>query len=234
MLSRLSQAGRLALSARHAPTIPAFRPHSTESLASWRSSITSQSFTEEDTISLSRIRGLISTIELAPDGPATAWSTGALLPPGFSLLLFPQTSTPLSQLFADGTEPGGSYHPPAAPEGPLERMWVSGSWQFLSGMKKMRVGDEVVSKIVVEDIKERTGRDGLIVHGPLTCLLLLSALRHNTKTVKAFEYRATKPLIVGTDVWFCGKWTDGGRKECELWVEDAEGEVYMTGRAVEE
>lgn len=35
--------------------------------------------------------------------------------------------------------------------------------------------------------------------------------------------------MVGTEVWFCGKWGEG-RNDCEMWVEDAQGEVYMTGR----
>ena len=78
-------------------------------------------------------------------------------------------------------------------------------------------------------LTEPTDNAGLIVHGPLTSLLLLSALRHNSsKAVSAFSYRATSPLAVGRDVWFCGSWK--GADECELWVEDEQGRVYMTGK----
>jgi 3-methylfumaryl-CoA hydratase len=82
---------------------------------------------------------------------------------------------------------------------------------------------------------------GLIVHGPLTSLLLLNTLRqaieslHPTATVNSFTYRATAPLVAGTKVRFAGRWKTSapwGKKECEVWVEDEQGIKYMTGSGV--
>ncbi|SCV69596.1 BQ2448_2616 [Microbotryum intermedium] len=77
--------------------------------------------------------------------------------------------------------------------------------------------------------KEIEGREGLIVHGPLTALLLLNTFRHHlpqgVEGVKDFTYRNTAPLVVDRKVAFCGKWKGD---ECELWVEQEDGLVVMT------
>lgn len=92
---------------------------------------------------------------------------------------------------------------------------------------------------------------GLIVHGPLTALVLLhtfSTLLVSPSSssshfkVKSFEYKALAPLVVGTPVKFCASWEvgdrdaesgigEGGERRCRLWVEDADGSgrVYMSG-----
>ncbi|KAM0749103.1 hypothetical protein T439DRAFT_327601 [Meredithblackwellia eburnea MCA 4105] len=322
--------------ARAASTAPSPSPSRVgPSLNEWKSTIQSKRTTEYDTATLSRFKGLVSTIELPTDPPPKEWKNGSTLPPGYSLLLFRPLGIPLSTLNADGTEPGGPFHPPSPPPPapPLERMWVAGSWEFTDA-QPLRVGDKIYSVGKVEDVRERTGKDGrkgiyvtvgkemgvvgqdgqrppslverrthlyrpplsksasnaatppspppprkdssdfavpfnsnsamlfrfsaltfnthrihydieyckevekrkgLVVHGPLTSLLLLSALRQNLPNensfIKSFSYRATAPQTVGTPIWFCGKWSPG-KKECEMWVEDADGVVYMTGRGV--
>lgn len=83
---------------------------------------------------------------------------------------------------------------------------------------------------------------GLIVHGPLTSLLLLNAFRVSLPStlidrgakIDSFRYRAVLPLVVGTRVKLCGTWRpeETGAKtavECELWIEGEQGEKYMTG-----
>ena len=46
-------------------------------------------------------------------------------------------------------------------------------------------------------VTEQEGYPGLLVHGPLTALLLIDAARrHSTATVKQFRYRALAPLFV--------------------------------------
>lgn len=78
--------------------------------------------------------------------------------------------------------------------------------------------------------KEIEGREGLIVHGPLTALLLLNTFRHHLPNgewqgVRDFTYRNTAPLVVDRKVAFCGKWKGD---DCELWVEQEDGFVVMT------
>lgn len=84
-------------------------------------------------------------------------------------------------------------------------------------------------------------RSGLVVHGPLTALLALNtfrkALEESNKAaarprserlhIKSFNYRAVKPLIVGTEARFNVKWEEDGN--CRLWVDDSSGNVYMSG-----
>lgn len=84
-------------------------------------------------------------------------------------------------------------------------------------------------------------REGLVVHGPLTALLTLNTFRKalvesNTTArrprserlhIKSFDYRAVKPLIVGTEARFNVKWEEGGN--CKLWVDDLAGNIYMSG-----
>lgn len=84
-------------------TLYGTRPSST--LASWRASAPTLTIHETDWVSLSRIRGLVSTLELPPDGLADAWSTGYLVvlpttphsPPPLTL---PTQSAPTARVLA--------------------------------------------------------------------------------------------------------------------------------------
>ena len=85
-------------------------------------------------------------------------------------------------------------------------------------------------------------RADLVVHGPLTALLLVQLLQselsanHPNLKIKSFDYRATKPLFVDREIRYCGKWKgnkeSGG--ELELFAVDDEGDVAMKGTAVVE
>lgn len=68
-----------------------------------------------------------------------------------------------------------------------------------------------------------------LVHGPLTCLMLLElASFHNLDMVpKSFEYRALNPLVVGRTVNLHSAWR--GRESMFVWAEDENQVVGMTG-----
>lgn len=58
----------------HLTTRHLARPSST--LAAWREACKTKRTVERDTVELSRVRGLISTIELGKDPPAAEWEKG--------------------------------------------------------------------------------------------------------------------------------------------------------------
>jgi 3-methylfumaryl-CoA hydratase len=53
--------------------------------------------------------------------------------------------------------------------------------------------------------KQQEGYPGLLVHAPLTALLLLDAARRHGHDVGAFEYRAIAPLFCGETITLAGK-----------------------------
>jgi 3-methylfumaryl-CoA hydratase len=76
------------------------------------------------------------------------------------------------------------------------------------------------------------GYPGLLVHGPLTALLLLDAVRRSVVTmpVAKFEYRAVRPLFCGNPMSICAAPTPD-QQGLTLWAEDHDGFVAMTGAA---
>ncbi|HEX7128183.1 MAG TPA: MaoC family dehydratase N-terminal domain-containing protein [Thermodesulfobacteriota bacterium] len=74
------------------------------------------------------------------------------------------------------------------------------------------------------------GYPGLVVHGPLQAILLLDLLRRERpdREVRAFEFRARRPLFDGSPFW-CVGYDEAGR--VELSTRDAQGRACMTARA---
>ncbi|KAF8892554.1 hypothetical protein BD779DRAFT_1436776 [Infundibulicybe gibba] len=68
-----------------------------------------------------------------------------------------------------------------------------------------------------------------LVHGPLTALMLLETVTFQQpgSKIKAFEYRARNPMIVGRETTINGVWRD--EKKAEMWCVDEDGVVGMTG-----
>jgi 3-methylfumaryl-CoA hydratase len=75
------------------------------------------------------------------------------------------------------------------------------------------------------------GYPGLLVHGPLTALLLLDAVGRRAvgRTLAQFAYRATRPLYCGKPLTLCAATPDGQTQP--LWAEDHDGYVAMRGEA---
>jgi 3-methylfumaryl-CoA hydratase len=76
------------------------------------------------------------------------------------------------------------------------------------------------------------GYPALLVHGPLTAILLLDLLARNTPEVRLarFDYRAVRPLFCGRPLAVCGApRPDGG---ILLWAEDDEGALAMRAEAI--
>ena len=71
------------------------------------------------------------------------------------------------------------------------------------------------------------GYPGLVVHGPLTAMLLVDLfLRHNPGAfVTGFRFRAKRPLFDIHPFTVCGKPREGGAL---LWALDGEGNVAMS------
>jgi len=74
----------------------------------------------------------------------------------------------------------------------------------------------------------KEGYRGLLVHGPLTALLLLDAARrHGTAKVSSFRYRALAPLFVDEPITLVGRPDSEGEAVEAL---DPTGSVAMRGR----
>jgi 3-methylfumaryl-CoA hydratase len=75
------------------------------------------------------------------------------------------------------------------------------------------------------------GYPGLVVHGPLIATLLLDLLRRELPhaEVKAFSFRAVKPLFDVADFEVCGR--REGNKTVQLWARNAEGQLAMDASA---
>lgn len=76
-------------------------------------------------------------------------------------------------------------------------------------------------------VTETEGYPGLVVHGPLIATLLLDLLRRELPhaEVKAFSFRAVKPLFDIADFQVCGR--RDGDKTVQLWARNAEGQLAM-------
>ncbi|KAJ1959720.1 hypothetical protein GGI12_004185 [Dipsacomyces acuminosporus] len=86
---------------------------------------------------------------------------------------------------------------------------------------------------------------GLLVHGPLTCTLLLQLLHtHMPKgmALQSFDYRAISPMYCQQPLSLNGRWLSSvasndprsgidGVKLCELWATNNEGGMSMKGTA---
>jgi len=79
-------------------------------------------------------------------------------------------------------------------------------------------------------VTEVEGYPGLVVHGPLIATLLLDCLRRNmpTAVVKAFSFRAVRPLFANAAFTVCGR-PDG--KTVALWARDGAGWLAMDAKA---
>ncbi|KAJ2813880.1 hypothetical protein H4S07_000334 [Coemansia furcata] len=86
------------------------------------------------------------------------------------------------------------------------------------------------------------GHPGLLVHGPLTCTLLLQLLHANMPpgfALKSFDYRALSPAYCQQRMTLKGRWVlqrqkasaDDASVQCELWVTNNEDGIAMKGVA---
>ncbi|KAJ1969755.1 hypothetical protein IWQ62_000416 [Dispira parvispora] len=86
------------------------------------------------------------------------------------------------------------------------------------------------------------GHPGILVHGPLTCTLLLHLVAKQLASTKSqqeylqngfpfhrFTYRALSPLVVNQPFTLGGKWSSTSQKTCELWVTNHQGGLAMAG-----
>lgn len=79
---------------------------------------------------------------------------------------------------------------------------------------------------------EVEGYPGLLVHGPLSCTLLLELLREYLpdRKLAGFSYRAMRPAFVNNPLRVCGT-LDISADVVDLWVEDNEGFIVMKANA---
>ncbi len=77
---------------------------------------------------------------------------------------------------------------------------------------------------------EVEGYRGLLVHGPLTALLLLELCRDNCpqRPIAGYRFQARRPLFVNEPFQVAGRMDEGG-ESCTLQAADPEGLVAMTG-----
>ncbi|KAJ2492899.1 hypothetical protein IWW37_001071 [Coemansia sp. RSA 2050] len=87
------------------------------------------------------------------------------------------------------------------------------------------------------------GHPSLLIHGPLTCTLLLQLLHANTPpgfVLKSFDYRAISPAYCQQHMTLNGRWMQQRHKKslagdasvlCELWATNNEDGIAMKGVA---
>ncbi|KAL5051239.1 hypothetical protein BDW71DRAFT_172606 [Aspergillus fruticulosus] len=79
------------------------------------------------------------------------------------------------------------------------------------------------------------GYRNLLVHGPLTLTLLLTALRHHLHgrgiAVSDITYKNIAPLFVGEDLAICGKPKPSGDGFWDVWIEGKDGGTAVRGTA---
>jgi 3-methylfumaryl-CoA hydratase len=78
--------------------------------------------------------------------------------------------------------------------------------------------------------RDAEGYPGLVVHGPLLATLLMDHFLRETNgaTVRAFQFRARRPLFDTDTFDLCLAWTAAG---AELWIADAAGALMLTAAA---
>ena len=76
------------------------------------------------------------------------------------------------------------------------------------------------------------GYPGLVVHGPLIATLLVDLLRRSRPdaVLRAYSFRALRPLFDTASFWTCGV-PDDELRSANLWTRDSEGAVTMEARA---
>lgn len=77
------------------------------------------------------------------------------------------------------------------------------------------------------------GYRNLLVHGPLTLMLLLTAMQGHLQPrhfIKDIEYRNLAPLYVDEELTVCGKPKTGRRTGAwDVWIEGPEGGLAVRG-----
>ncbi|PLN74807.1 hypothetical protein BDW42DRAFT_51682 [Aspergillus taichungensis] len=77
------------------------------------------------------------------------------------------------------------------------------------------------------------GYRNLLVHGPLTLMLMLTAIRTYLigcgRIITQIDYRNISPLYVGEELAVCGKRKPGRDGAWEVWIEDREGSLAVRG-----
>lgn len=121
----------------------------------WVSDAEKTILTEHDTVSLSRVRALVSTVKVS-EKAASECQIGDPLPEGWSAILFRPVEATTESLGFDGTE-NGPHHAPS----PLERMWVAGSFSFDQREgSALKIGEQVTAVSRIDKIEEKVGKDG--------------------------------------------------------------------------
>ncbi len=82
------------------------------------------------------------------------------------------------------------------------------------------------------DSAKSEGYPGLVVHGPLTAVLLLDLLRRECpgRALVGFDYRAFAPLFDTAPFTVAGA-PDGDGRTVSLWAETPDGAVAMSATA---
>lgn len=80
------------------------------------------------------------------------------------------------------------------------------------------------------------GHRNLLVHGPLTLVLMLSVLRSqlgNGERVKELDYRNLAPLYADEELRVCVR-KDRAKSRYDIWIQGKEGGYAVKGTAVVE
>ncbi len=82
--------------------------------------------------------------------------------------------------------------------------------------------------------RDTDGHRGLLVHGPLTLVLMLSALRARmaaAESVSLIEYRNLAPLYAGEPMAVCLRRSPAAASRWDVWVEGPDGGLAVKATA---
>jgi hydroxyacyl-ACP dehydratase HTD2-like protein with hotdog domain len=83
--------------------------------------------------------------------------------------------------------------------------------------------------------REIEGHRNLLVHGPLSLVLMLTVLRSQLlkgEIIKQFDYRNLAPLYVDEELRVCVRKSADDEHKHEVWIEGREGGYAVKGSAV--
>jgi hydroxyacyl-ACP dehydratase HTD2-like protein with hotdog domain len=83
--------------------------------------------------------------------------------------------------------------------------------------------------------REVEGHRNILVHGPLSLVLMLSVLRSQLKKgsiIQAFDYRNLAPLYANEEMKICIRKETGRADKFDVWIEGREGGYAVKGSAI--
>lgn len=86
--------------------------------------------------------------------------------------------------------------------------------------------------------REVEGHRNILVHGPLSLVLMLKLLQSQVHRfckgayIKNFDYKNLAPIYADEEMKICGRFDPVDRSKVEIWIEGRDGGYAVRGRAI--